>query len=106
MQTTGSDGKSTDSGCNLALQAVSTYGPTLLGDMTASREAEEKVEIRLIVLALDTAADVAGDPTVKQSINNLANDYTKFRSELTDATLPPKQAILADTSHLKSLCGS
>lgn len=106
LQTTGSDGKSAASGRNRALQAVSTYGPTLLRDMTESHEAEEKVEISLMVLALDAAADVAGDPSVKQSINNLAADYTQFRSELKDATLPPKEAILADTSHLESLCGS
>jgi hypothetical protein len=95
-----------DSGCAEALHAVSTYGPTVVRNAVDGEKTLDKVEINLIVFALDAAADVAGAPAAKQSIKDLANAYSHFRDAWTGAAAPSAEAILADTSHLESVCGS
>jgi hypothetical protein len=97
---------SADSGCARALQAVSSYGPSVARDAVEARKIQDTVEIDLIVLALDAAADAAGDPAAKQSIRNLTSAYSRFRDGLTGAIAPSVEAILADTSRLESVCGS
>jgi hypothetical protein len=71
-----------------------------------ARKTLDNVQIDLIVLTLDAAADVAGDPAAKQSIRNLANAYSRFRDAWTGTIAPHTEAILADTSQLESVCGS
>jgi hypothetical protein len=97
---------SSDSGCARALEAVSTDGPAVVRNAVGAKKTLDEVEIDVIVFALDTAADVAGDPAVKQSIRNLANAYSRFHDAWTGAAAPSTEAILADTSHLESVCGS
>jgi hypothetical protein len=75
-------------------------------DAAGAKKIEDTVEIDLIVLALDAAADAAGDPAAKQSIRNLASAYSRFRDGWTGAIAPSTEAILADTRRLDSVCGS
>jgi hypothetical protein len=97
---------SANSGCTGALQAISTYGPTVLRDAIAAKQTEGRIEISLIVFALDAAADVAGDPGVKQAIRNLANAYSNLRDGWTDAAAPSVESVVANTNRLDSVCGS
>jgi hypothetical protein len=97
---------SSDPGCARALTVVSTYGPIVLRNAVEAKETLDKAEIDLIVVALGAAADAAGDPAARQSVSNLASAYSRFRDAWTSATVPPIEAILADTSHLESRCRS
>lgn len=97
---------SSDPGCVRALKAVSRYGPAVVKDRVAAEKTMDKLEIELIVLELDAAADVTGDPAAKQSIENLASAYSRFRDAWTGAAAPSIEAILADTSHLEFICRS
>jgi hypothetical protein len=72
----------------------------------AARKALDDAEIDLLVLALDGAADAAGNPGAKQSIRNLADAYSTYEDAWTGITAPPTEAILADTNDLDSACGS
>jgi len=97
---------SAGSGCARALQAVSSYGPSVVRDAVGAKKIQDTVEADLIVLALDAAADAAGDPAARQSIRNLASAYSRFRDGWTSAIAPSMEAILADTRRLDSVCGS
>jgi hypothetical protein len=97
---------SAGSGCARALQAVSSYGPSVVRDAVGAKKIQDTVETDLIVLALDAAADAAGDPAARQSIRSLASAYSRFRDSWTGAVAPSMEAVLADTRHLDSVCGS
>lgn len=96
-----------DPACPQALEAASTYGPTVIRDAVKDKESLDKAEIDLIVLALNEAANSAGNSRVKQPIINLVSEYLKFRDSLNgtiDSAIEKK--ILANTSNLKSECAS
>jgi hypothetical protein len=71
-----------------------------------SKETTDKIEINLIVIALDGAADLAGDPGVKQAIKNLASAYSQFRDGWTGAAAPSAESIVANTNRLDAVCGA
>jgi len=94
-------------GCTQALEAASTYGPTVVRDAAEGRDLLDKAEIDLIVLLLNEAANSAGNSAVKQTIINLLTAYLKLRDSLSgtiDSAI--EKRILANTSKLKSECGS
>jgi hypothetical protein len=93
-------------GCVAAMSAVGEYGPTVLKNAVEVRETLDKVEIDVLVEALDLAAAVAGDPAAKRSISELANAYRSFKDSWTGAVVPPLNDVLTDTSLLDSVCGS
>jgi hypothetical protein len=72
-------------------------------DSVGIKRVLDKAETELIVLALDSAANAAGDPADKQAISNLANAYMRFRDAWSEAAA---QAVLAGISHLDSVCKS
>jgi hypothetical protein len=93
--------------CPRALEAVSSYGPTVVRDAVQGKESLDKAEINLIVLALNEAANSAGKSKVKQSIINLLSEYLKLRDSLSGAVdSAVEQKILANTSNLNSECRS
>jgi len=77
-----------------SLDAVSRDGPTIVKDAVAAKEFVGKLEIDLIVLALDAAAALAGNSKVKKSISNLADEYSAFKNAWTSAAVPPLDGIL------------
>jgi hypothetical protein len=88
-----------DAACPEALEAVSSY--------VQGKESLDKIEIDLIVLGLKEAAHSAGNSKIKQSIINLLSEYLQLRDSLSDAVdSAVEQKILANTSNLKSECGS
>ena len=94
-------------GCTQALEAASTYGPTVVQDAAEGRDLLDKAEIELIVLLLNQAATSAGNPAVKQTIISLVTDYLQLRDSLSDAVDSAiEKRILADTANLKSRCAS
>jgi hypothetical protein len=96
-----------DPACPEALEAVSSYGPTVVREAAQGKEILDKAEIDLIVLALNGAAKSAGNSKVKQSIINLLSEYLQLRDSLSDAVdSAVEQKILANTSNLKSDCGA
>lgn len=93
--------------CPGALEAVSPYAPTVVRDAVQGKESLDKARIDLIVLALNEAASSSGNSKVKQSIINLVSEYLKLRDSLSGAVdSAVGQKILANTSNLKSECGS
>lgn len=93
-----------DPGCSKALDVISKYGPGILQDAVTGKEAIDKAEISLIVILLDGAANVAGRPDVKDSIQRLADAYLKFRGAWTGAVAPPVEGIVSQSNKLKSHC--
>jgi hypothetical protein len=93
--------------CTQSLRAVSTYGSAAVQDAVEGKESLGKAEIDLTVLVLNQAAKSAGNSAVRQSIINLASAYLKLRASLSgtiDSAI--ENGIQADTSNLKSECGS
>lgn len=96
-----------DPACPEALEAVSAYGPAAARDAIEDRESLEAAEIDLIVLALNEAAKSAGNSRVRQSIISLVGAYVKLRDSLSGTIdVAIEKGILANTSDLKSECGS
>jgi hypothetical protein len=96
-----------DPACPQALGAVSAYGPAALRDAVGGQEVLDQAEIGLVVLALNEAANSAGSSGVKRSIVNLVSAYLKLRESLNgtiDSAI--EKRVLANTSNLKSECGS
>jgi hypothetical protein len=98
---------SSDPACPQAVEAVSTYGPTVVRDAIEDKESLDNAEIGLIVLVLKEAANSADNSGVKHSIINLVSAYLKLRDSLgntIDSAI--EERVLADTSALKSECRS
>lgn len=96
-----------DPACPQALGAVSAYDPAALQDAVGGQEVLDQAEIGLIVLALNEAANSAGSSGVKRSIVNLVSAHLKLRESLNgtiDSAI--EKRVLANTSNLKSECGS
>jgi hypothetical protein len=96
-----------DLACPQALDAVSTYGPTVVRDAVEDKESLDKAEIDLIVIALNETANSAGSSGVKQAIISLVSAYLKLRGSLSgtiDSAI--EKRIAANTSNLKSECRS
>jgi hypothetical protein len=85
---------------------VSKWGPVIVQDHADAKKFLDKARISLIVLALDAAARATGNPAAKQSITNLADAYLRLKDAWSDATTPPIEAVLSDTSRLESVCKS
>jgi hypothetical protein len=94
-----------DVGCDDAIKAISTKGPPTVRFVEGAKSTVEKAELRLLVSALDLAADSTDRPQAKQSIRKLANDYSTFLDEWNSAKVPPITHLLQDTTDLKSVCG-
>ena len=99
-----SNNSSTDPGCIAALHAVSTYGPRAVDDLAQGREDVNKAVVHLLVIALDSAADVANQPADKQAISALANVYEDYYDLTTTVVAFPIAALLKDTSDLDAVC--
>ena len=102
--TQSSTGSNTDPGCTSALHAISTYGPSTVKLVADGREAIAKAAVQLLVDGLDSAADDANSPQVKQGIQTLANAYIDYFNLTTDAVAIPLSLLLKDTADLEVLC--
>jgi hypothetical protein len=98
------DGSSTDPGCIAALKAISTYGPKAVESLAHGREDVNKAVVNLLVIALDSAADVADQPAAKQAIRTLANVYEDYYDLTTDVVAVPTATLLKDTANLDTVC--
>jgi hypothetical protein len=98
------DGSSTDPGCIAALKAISTYGPKAVESLAHGREDVNKAVVNLLVIALDSAADVADQPAAKQAIRTLANVYEDYYDLTTDVVAVPTATLLKDTANLETVC--
>ena len=79
----------------------------MVRDAVQAKKSLDKARIDLIVLALNEAANSAGNSKVKQPIINLVSGYLKLRDSLSGAVdSAVEQKLLANTSNLKSECGS
>ena len=96
---------SAQSGCDAALNDISTYGPSTVELLAKGREALNKATVQLLVDGLDAAADAANSPQAKHDIQNVANDYDDFFNLTTDAQAIPVSVLLKDTVDLKFVCG-
>lgn len=94
----------TDPGCTSALNAISTYGPSTVKLVADGREAIAKAAVQLLVDGLDSAANAASSPQVKQGIQTLANAYIDYFNLTTDAVAIPLSLLLKDTADLEVLC--
>jgi hypothetical protein len=97
-------GNGTDPGCKSALNAISTYGPSTVKLVADGREAIAKAAVQLLVGGLDSAANAADSPQVKQGIQTLANAYIDYFNLTTDAVSIPLSLLLKDTADLEVLC--
>jgi hypothetical protein len=68
------------------------------------REAIAKAAVQLLVDGLDSAANAADSPQVKQGIQTLANAYIDYFNLTTDAVSIPLSLLLKDTADLEVLC--
>lgn len=92
---------SSDPACAQALEAVRTYGLTVVDGKAEVEKLLDEAKVDLIVFALDAAARAANDPAAKQSISKLANAYLRLRDSWTDAAA---QAVVSGTSNLNAVC--
>jgi hypothetical protein len=95
---------SPDPGCNAALKAVSTYGPRAVGDLAKGHEDINKALVKVLVVALDAAADATDQPADKQAISNLANAYDEFVTTTAELGSGAASALLKDTTNLDTAC--
>ena len=93
------------SGCDAALNDISTYGPSTVKLLAEGHEAASKARVQLLVDGLDAAADAANSPQAKRGIQKLANAYDDYFALKTAAQTIPLTVLLKDTADLKFVCG-
>lgn len=95
---------SPDPGCSAALKAVSTYGPRAVGDLAKGHEVINRALIKVLVVALDAAADATDRPADKQAISNLASAYEKFDSTTAELSSGAAATLLKNTTNFNAAC--
>ena len=93
-----------DSGCTKALEAISRHGPSAVKLMSQGRQSISKATARVLVDGLDLAADAAGSPQSKQTIQRLADDYVDFFRLTDEAETITLSALLKDATALDFIC--
>lgn len=99
-----SGGAAGDPGCTDALRAISEHGPSAVELMAKGRGALRKAAVQVLVDGLDAAADAAGSPQTKQTIQKVADDYNAFFRLTDDATTIPLTTLLKDSTTLEFIC--
>lgn len=102
--TSGTSGTGADPGCTAALRDVSKYGPSTVKLLAEGREAVNTAVVQLLVDGLDSAANAANSPQVKQAIETLATAYDDYFDLSTDAVAIPLSTLLKDSVDLESVC--
>jgi hypothetical protein len=101
---TQSTGPNAESGCDSALNDISTYGPSTVKLLADGREALNKAAVQLLVDGLDGAADAASSPQAKQDIKTLADAYDDYFDLTTDVVAIPLSTVLKDTANVEFVC--
>lgn len=95
---------SPDPGCNAALKAVGTYGPRAVGDLAKGHEDINRALVKVVVVALDAAADATEQPEDKQAISDLASAYEAFETTTAELGSAAASRLLKDTTNLNTAC--
>jgi hypothetical protein len=72
--------------------------------MSQGKQAVSKATARILVDGLDGAADAAGSPQSKQTIQRLADDYVDFFRLTDEAETIALSTLLKDATALEFLC--